>query len=436
MTSIPQDLPRHHAGPHATSARSALIDHFRRVRALSVKLAEPLSAEDQCIQAMSDASPTKWHLAHTTWFFETVVLAAHESGYRCVDAQYAYLFNSYYESLGPRQPRPQRGMITRPGVDEVLRYREEIERRILAFMHDCPPTAWVEAEPLILLGLNHEQQHQELILTDIKYALSLHPFDPAYGKRHELPPVVVPPLTWLDFDGGVKEVGHDRSSGFGYDNETPRHEVLLYPYRLANRLVTCGEYLEFITDGGYRRPELWLSDGWAVVCEQGWRAPLYWREEGDGGWSVFTLHGRRAVDPDEPVCHVSLYEAAAFATWAGARLPTEFEWEAAVSGLALEGAFLVPDILHPLPAMTGEGLEQAFGDVWQWTRSSYDPYPGFKPLVGAVGEYNGKFMIGQNVLRGGSCATPSGHVRATYRNFFPPGTRWQFSGIRLARDVA
>lgn len=415
------------------------MERFRHVRALSLKLSEPLSAEDQCIQAMPDASPTKWHLGHTTWFFETVILAAHDSNYRRVDARYAYLFNSYYESLGPRQPRPQRGMITRPGVDAVLRYRAEIDRRMQAFMHDCPPATWAQAEPLILLGLNHEQQHQELILTDIKYALSLHPFDPAYCERHVLPPVVVPPLAWLDFNGGVKEVGHDRSSGFGYDNETPRHRILLYPYRLANRLVTCGEYLEFMADDGYRRPELWLSDGWAAVCEQDWQAPLYWRAEGgegEGGWSVFTLHGRRNVDPDEPVCHVSLYEAAAFATWAGARLPTEFEWEAAVSGLPLEGAFLSPDILHPLPAMAGEGLEQVYGDVWQWTRSSYDPYPGFQPLAGAVAEYNGKFMIGQNVLRGGSCATPPGHIRASYRNFFPPGTRWQFSGIRLARDVA
>jgi ergothioneine biosynthesis protein EgtB len=420
-----------------STGRDDLLDRFKAVRALTDELAAPLSAEDQCIQPMPDASPTKWHLGHTSWFFETVVLGALAPDYRCFDERFAYLFNSYYESLGPRQPRPQRGMITRPGVEEVRRYREEIDRRMDRFLHTCDPDSWERAKSLTILGLNHEQQHQELILTDIKYTLSRNPFDPVYRRReHCGGSGATVRFEWLDNPGGTVTMGHEAQLGFAYDNEMPRHSVILPPYRLGNRLVTCGEYLEFMADDGYRRPEFWLSDGWASVCSEGWNAPLYWRDEGAGGWSLFTLHGRRAVDPGEPVCHVSLYEAAAYATWAGARLPTEFEWEAAASRTHVTGNFLDPELLHPQAAVPGEGMVQAFGDSWEWTRSSYDPYPGFRPMTGAVAEYNGKFMVGQLVLRGGSCASPPGHLRATYRNFFPPGARWQFSGIRLARDVS
>lgn len=424
------------AAPRDSGVRAVLLEHFGTVRGLTVELAGPLSAEDQCIQPMPDASPTKWHLGHTTWFFETVVLVALSQHHRSVDERFAYLFNSYYESLGPRQPRPQRGMITRPGIDEVMRYREEVDRRMETFLGTCDQDVWAHAEALTTLGLNHEQQHQELILTDIKYALSLNPFEPAYRRHPHAPGGSAVPLAWLEYSGGTVTIGHKEGSRFAYDNEMPAHAVMLQPYRLANRLVTCGEYLAFMADGGYRRPGFWLSDGWATVCSEGWDAPLYWREEGKDDWSVFTLHGRRPVDPNEPVCHVSLYEAAAYAAWAGARLPTEFEWEAAASNVPVTGNFLDPDVVHPQAAVAGAGLLQAFGDAWEWTRSSYDPYPGFRTMKGAVAEYNGKFMVGQLVLRGGSCASPPGHLRATYRNFFPPGARWQFSGIRLAQDIS
>ena len=427
--------------------RAQLVARYRAVRGLSERLAAPLSAEDQCLQGMPDASPTKWHLAHTTWFFETAVLAALVPDYRPVDERYAYLFNSYYESLGPRQPRPQRGMITRPGLAEVQVYRARIDELLTAFLLDCGEPRWQRAAALVELGLNHEQQHQELILTDIKYGLSLNPFDPVYRPAPFHPAAASAPLDWLDFPGGEAMVGQrvDQEGGsefgfefgyeFGFDNERPRHPVRLAPYQLATRLTTCGDYLAFMADGGYRRPEFWLSDGWAAVCAQGWQAPLYWRPEANQAWSQFTLHGRRPVEPGEPVAHLSFYEAAAYAAWAGARLPTEFEWEAAMAGLPLRGHFLDLDRLHPQAAGEGDGMQQAYGDVWVWTRSAYDPYPGFRPLAGALGEYNGKFMVGQLVLRGGSCATPLGHVRATYRNYFPPGARWQFSGLRLARDA-
>jgi len=413
--------------------RHSVLERYFAVRALSAKLAAPLSAEDQCVQAMPDASPTKWHLAHSSWFFETVILSPFLPDYRVFDERFHYLFNSYYESLGPRQARQQRGLITRPGVDEVQRYRAHIDAAMECFITGCDDRNWQSALGLIELGLNHEQQHQELILTDIKYALSLNAFDPAYQAPVAPNIGAAPALAWCDFPGGQIDIG-DSGSGFAFDNECPRHAVLLRPYQLANRPVSCGDYLAFIADGGYERPEYWLSDGWAMVREQGWLAPLYWRHESDGGWSVFTLHGRQALNPAEPVCHVSFYEAAAYAAWAGARLPTEFEWEAAVAALPVEGNWLESAALHPRPATPGAGLQQAFGDVWEWTRSAYDPYPGFKPLPGAVAEYNGKFMISQMVLRGGSCASPAGHLRASYRNFFPPSARWQFSGIRLARD--
>lgn len=420
---------------HSSAARSELAASVWAVRELSAQLARPLSAEDQCLQGMPDASPTKWHLAHTTWFFETVVLAALVPGYQPFDRSYAYLFNSYYESLGPRQPRPQRGMITRPGVDEMLAYREYVDTALLAFIAECSEERWKQTAALIELGLNHEQQHQELILTDIKYGLSLNPFDPIYRPRRPIPVGAEVALGWQDFAGGEMNIGHPIDSRFCYDNETPCHQVLLRPYQLADRLTTCGDYLAFMADGAYRRPEFWLSDGWTAVQDNDWQAPLYWRRENAGVWSIFTLHGRRPLDPAEPLCHISFYEAAAYAAWADARLPTEFEWEAAVAPLPVQGNFLDPTVLHPQASSSGQGLRQAYGDTWVWTRSSYDPYPGFRPLPGAVGEYNGKFMVGQLVLRGGSCASPSGHLRPTYRNFFPPAARWQFSGLRLARDL-
>jgi len=413
--------------------RSTLLARYRQIRATTEDLAAPLSAEDQCIQSMPEASPTKWHLAHTTWFFESVVLAALVTGYRPCDERFHYLFNSYYESLGPRQPRPGRGMITRPGLDEVRRYRGQVDQAMTRLIAGCDDATWPRVNALITLGLHHEQQHQELILTDIKHALSCNRYDPVYSVAMAAP-ATVPSLSWCDVRGGEIQIGHD-GTGFAFDNESPRHAVLVQPCRLANRLTTCGEYLEFMIDGGYRRPEFWLHDGWNTACEQGWQAPLYWHHEGGQDWSLFTLHGRRAVDAAEPVCHVSLYEAAAFAAWAEARLPTEFEWEAAVADLPVSGHFADSGILHPRPAGSGTGLLQAYGDAWAWTRSSYDPYPGFRPLPGALGEYNGKFMVGQLVLRGGSCASPRGHLRGTYRNFFAPGARWQFSGIRLARDA-
>ncbi|MCR8956374.1 ergothioneine biosynthesis protein EgtB [Variovorax sp. S2] len=411
-----------------TQAASALRDKFREVRAASLALAAPLSAEDQCIQSMPDASPTKWHLAHTTWFFETVLLQPHAAGYRPFDVRFHYLFNSYYEALGPRHPRPQRGLLTRPSVDEVHAYRSHVDEAVLALLdRDIGEQDWAAIEPIVTLGLNHEQQHQELLLTDILHALSCNPLLPAYkpAAGPALRLAAVPPaMRWLPQTGGVVQVGHEGPQlGFAFDNETPRHAALLQPYAIADRLVNCGDYAQFIADGGYKRPELWLSDGWAAVQAQGWQHPAYWLAPDDprlgpqqhqSGWQVFGPHGVRSMEADAPVSQLSFYEAAAYAEWAGARLPTEFEWEA---------AFDAP------------GISQMTGHVWQWTRSSYDPYPGFRPMPGIAAEYNGKFMVGQLVLRGGSVATPAGHTRPSYRNFFPPAARWQFSGLRLAKDV-
>lgn len=413
----------------AAQYTAALAARYHEVRARSLALAEPLSAEDQCVQSMPDASPTKWHLAHTTWFFETLALRASLPGYRPFSEAFAYLFNSYYESLGARQARPERGLLTRPPLSEVLQYRAQVDEAMDALLATSIP---VELAATIELGIQHEQQHQELILTDVKHLFSRNVLLPAHStasQRPRTPPVA---LAWIEFEGGRCEVGH-AGAGFAFDNECPRHAALLPPFCLANRPTTCGEYLAFIADDGYRRPEFWLSDAWATVQAQGWRGPLYWREI-DGEWHIFTLHGERMLDPDEPVCHLSFYEAAAFANWAGARLPTEFEWEAAIGSAACDGHFIEAGRLHPEAAHPGTGLLQRFGDVWAWTRSSYDPYPGFRPFPGSAGEYNGKFMVGQLVLRGGSCATPAGHIRASYRNFFPPAARWQFSGLRLARE--
>lgn len=395
---------------------------YAAVRSLSAGLARPLSAEDQCVQSMPDASPTKWHLAHTTWFFERMVLARRPN-HRPFDARYDALFNSYYLGLGTPMVRAERGLITRPSLDDVLSYRRHVDAAMADMLGD------EEAAPTIELGLNHEQQHQELLLTDIKHAFWKNPLHPAYCPALPAVAGMAPPLLWWEHGGGEVELG-DEGKGFAFDNEGPRHIRYVHPFRLASRLVTCGEFLDFIEDGGYDRPEFWLSEGWALSRVEGWRAPLYWL--GDG--TVFTLHGVRKLNPAEPVVHVSFYEAAAYADWAQKRLPTEFEWETAASDLPVAGHFLEIDSLIPRPAADGIRA-QMFGDAWVWTRSSYDPYPGFRPFDGAAVEYNGKFMVGQLVLRGGSCVTPPRHIRPTYRNFFPPSARWQFSGIRLAEDA-
>ncbi|MCU1461307.1 MAG: hypothetical protein JWO37_1382 [Acidimicrobiales bacterium] len=406
------------------------VDRYLDVRGLTEALAAPLSAEDQTVQSMPDVSPTKWHRAHTTWFFETFLLSPQLAGHREFHPAYGFLFNSYYETVGARHPRPQRGLLSRPGIEEIGRYRRHADAAMLDLL-DSEPAAHVAS--LIELGLHHEQQHQELLLMDIKHVLSLNPLRPQY--RSPSGPTVhhdAAPLRWIEHPGGLAEIGH-AGGGFAFDNETPRHAVQLVPFAIADRPVTCGEWLAFVDDGGYRRPELWLSDGWAAVTADRadrWEAPLYW--SGESGEEVFTLTGARGVDPAEPVCHVSYYEADAFARWCGARLPTEAEWEVVAAGRPVDdGHFLDLDVLHPRAAST----PSLFGDVWQWTSSAYLPYPGFRPAGGAVGEYNGKFMVNQHVLRGGGCATPAGHTRATYRNFFPPAARWPFTGVRLARDL-
>lgn len=413
--------------------RGALIGWYRTVRQLTDRLAEPLGAEDQTIQSMPDVSPTKWHRAHTTWFFETFVLKPHLADYREYDPAFGYLFNSYYEQIGERHPRPQRGILSRPTVEQIGGYRSHVDAAMQRLVETADEALCNTLAPLVELGLNHEQQHQELLLMDIKHVFSCNPLRPAYASAQAPGPGSIPPTSWIHFDGGLVEIGHD-GTGFAFDNEGPRHKTWLEPYRLANRLVTTGAFLEFIEDGGYETPAIWLSEGWATVQARGWKAPLYW-EEIDGEWQVFTLAGRRALDPREPVVHVSYYEADAFARWAGHRLPTEAEWETAATDLPVVGNFVDSGALHPRPAAgDGAGLQQMFGDVWEWTMSPYSPYPGFRPAEGAIGEYNGKFMVNQMVLRGGCCATSPGHTRATYRNFFPPDARWAFSGFRLADE--
>ena len=403
--------------------RDGLAAQYRAVRMQTEALARPLSPEDQNVQSMPDASPAKWHLAHTTWFFERLVLSRMPS-YEVFDPRYDALFNSYYLGLGQPLTRAQRGLLTRPDATDILAYRRYVDIAMADALAD-PDEA---IRDIVILGLNHEQQHQELLLTDIKHAFSCNPLLPAYRKAALSAVQNAPALEWARHDGGQIEIGH-HSEGFAFDNESPRHVVTLCPFRLASRPVTCGEYLEFISDGGYERPEFWLSDGWSLAQSEKWLGPLYWLGRGE----VFTLNGPRPIDPAEPVAHVSFYEAAAYAAWAGKRLPSEFEWEAIASAAPRAGNFLDSDLLHPSAAKPG--ASQLFGDVWEWTRSSYDPYPGYKPFEGPLSEYNGKFMIGQMVLRGGSCVTPAGHIRPTYRNFFPPAARWQFSGIRLAEDA-
>jgi ergothioneine biosynthesis protein EgtB len=414
---------------------TALAALFEQTRDATVRLAAPLSPEDCALQPMPDASPVKWHLAHTSWFFETFILERFEPAYRHFDASFRVLFNSYYNAVGEKHPRPQRGMISRPGLAEVLAYRKHVDKHMLDLLtHEPLPPGLRE---LVTLGVNHEEQHQELILTDLKYLLSLNPLKPVYRKHWPLTPIKARSPAWIAFEGGVVEAGF-AGNDFAFDNESPRHKTYVQPFELASHPVTHGDFLAFIEDGGYRRPDLWLSMGWDAVNAQQWEAPLYW-EQRDGNWHTFTLHGMAPVDRNTPLCHVSYFEADAYARWAGARLPTEFEWELAALGVAMEGNFVDSGALHPLAlrdAPPAPGLAQMFGDVWEWTQSSYAAYPGFKPAAGAIGEYNGKFMCNQYVLRGGSCATPLRHIRPTYRNFFPPDARWQFSGLRLARDAS
>lgn len=436
---------------HATDAGAlngaGLIERFRRVRAFTEELCQPLQTEDYVIQSMPDASPTKWHLAHTTWFFEAFVLRAHVPDYRPCDPQYNYLFNSYYNAIGPQFCRARRGHLSRPTVREVYAFRRHVDARVIDLIErigpEGPPAAILE---ILVLGLHHEQQHQELILTDIKHAMYTHPTGPAlYPGASDGDSRAVPVMEWIRFDAGLKELGNDGPE-FRFDNEGPRHPEYVDAFEMGTRLVTNGEYLRFMDDGGYERPELWLSPGWAIFGGhvQGARdqerldRPLYWFRT-DDGWMHYTLAGAKRVAPGEPVVHVSYYEADAYARWAGCRLPTEAEWEVAAAGASIDAGHFSDDrAFHPrpLPAEATPGtLHQMFGDVWEWTSSAYRAYPGFRPMEGAAGEYNGKFMVNQFVLKGGSCATPRNHIRLSYRNFFPPDSRWQFMGIRMARDT-
>ena len=417
----------------ATVDRAALLARYREVRATTERLTSPLAVEDYVLQAMPDVSPTKWHLAHVTWFFETFILRPSLPGYRALDDRYQYLFNSYYNAVGPQFSRPERGHLSRPTVAEVFRYRAHVDEGIERLLASADAATLEPVTELFVLGLNHEQQHQELVLTDIKYNLAVNPLRPAYHAA-AIPRRDGRPWSWVSMDGGLVGLGCD-ADGFAFDNERPRHRVFVAPYRLASRPVTNGEFLEFVEAGGYRDWQVWLSEGWRIVQERGWGAPLYW-ERVDGAWIVQTLSGPQPLDPHAPVVHVSYLEADAYARWRGARLPTEAEWEAAATALPVRGHFMESGVFHPVPAPPGDDtLAQMYGDVWEWTQSAYAPYPGFRPLEGPATEYNGKFMVGQLVLRGGSCATPASHLRPTYRNFFPPDARWQFSGIRLAADA-
>ncbi len=414
--------------------RDLVRGHYDRVRAETERLAAPLSPEDQVVQSMPDASPAKWHRAHVTWFFETMVLKPFLDGYETPDPHYVFLFNSYYDAVGARHPRPQRGLLTRPTAEQVRAYREHVDAEMHRLFDEADTAAWDAAAPLIALGLHHEQQHQELLLMDILHAFAQNSVAPAYQAYRAAPAREAPPLEWFAHDGGMVEIGHEGPE-FAFDNEGPRHRVHLEPFRLASRLVTNAEWKEFMADDGYRRPELWLSDGWATVDAEGWEAPLYW-QACDGEWQSMSLAGLQTVNDQAPVCHVSLYEADAYARWAGKRLPREAEWEVFAAGLPVAGNFAGSGLLRPAPAAgeVSDRPEQMFGDVWEWTQSPYGPYPGFRPVSGAMGEYNGKFMANQFVLRGGACVTTEGHTRATYRNFFYPAMRWMFAGVRLADD--
>jgi ergothioneine biosynthesis protein EgtB len=438
--------------------RPQLADAYRAVRMTTLRLCQPLSSEDMVVQVDACASPTKWHLAHTTWFFETFVLQQHERDFDWHSTDFSYLYNSYYHAVGRMHDRPKRGFITRPTLEEVLVFRNAVDERIMALIEACDDETLTAIAPIIELGLNHEQQHQELMLTDIKLLFVANPLGIAYRTPRRAAPrpeTHFPrPLGWIPLDEGVIEIGHE-GDAFAYDNEGPRHRRFLEPFELADRLVTNGEYLEFLDDGGYEHPRHWLDDAWTRINSEHWTHPFYWRHH-NGVWQEYTLDGWRALDPYAPACHISFFEADAYARWRGDRLPTEAEWEHASEQCEINGNFLESDALHPqsthAEARSDESgrktgvaerdssdmsppLKQLFGDVWEWTRSAHEPYPGYEPPEGAIGEYNGKFMNGSYVLRGGSCVTSKAHIRRTYRNFFEPGARWQFTGIRLARST-
>ncbi len=416
-------------------ARSRALSDFQRVRSFTERVCEPLVIEDYGLQTVVEASPPKWHLAHVSWFYETFLLRPYLRDYQVFHAGFDHLFNSYYEQTGAGfWPRPERGLLSRPTVAEVYDYRRHVDAAMAQLIDACPSSDWPAVEHRLRIGLNHEQQHQELLVTDIKHHFACNPLRPAYRADLPVAPIGDPgPLGWLSFDGGLIETGAGPGD-FAYDNERPRHRVFLEAFSLADRLVTNGEFLEFMSDGGYRNPAFWLADGWAEVQRRGWCCPLYWEEQ-EGSWQLMTLAGVRALNPAEPVCHLSYYEANAFATWAGKRLPTEAEWELAATGCPVIGNFVDEQWLHPRPAGAEAGPRQLFGDVWEWTGSAYLAYPGYRAPAGALGEYNGKFMCNQMVLRGGSCATSRDHARASYRNFFYPHERWQFKGFRLAEST-
>jgi ergothioneine biosynthesis protein EgtB len=424
-------------GLSETATPETLVERYHRVRQFTERLCQPLVIEDYVIQAIADVSPPKWHLAHTSWFFETFILASACPGYRPLNAFYGYLFNSYYLAAGERHCRPKRGLLSRPTVEEVYRYRAYVDQHMTGLLTDLQGEKLERWAPLVGLGLHHEQQHQELLLTDVKYNFACNPLRPAYvilDSPKDTPAVA--PIGWVGFREGVYSIGHE-GRGFAFDNESPRHRSFVEPFELASRLITNGEYLAFMADGGYERPDLWLSMGWDTLHREGWRAPLYW-EQRDGTWWMMTLAGMQLVREAEPVCHVSYYEADAYARWANARLPTEAEWEVATVQLPVRGNFVEHQTFHPVPISESDAaltVAQMFGDVWEWTQSHYSPYPGYAAAPGALGEYNGKFMANQFVLRGGSCATSVSHIRSTYRNFFPADARWQFMGIRLAKAV-
>ncbi len=413
------------------STRQQLTARYKQVRQFTEKLCEPLQTEDYQIQSIIQTSPPKWHLAHVSWLFEAFVLPKFKPGYQVYDPQFDFLFNSYYYTHGQMYPRSQRGMLARPTVNEVYRYREYVDEQMYQLIENIDQAQWQDLAFYVILGLNHEEQHQELMLMDIKHNFSINPLKPAY--RNDLVDekvTTIPQLQWIGRAGGIYQIGSHQNDFF-YDNETPSHDILLQEHRLADRLITNEEYLHFMEDGGYRNPALWLSDGWALIQREGWTHPLYWSAN-DDGWNEYTLGGMRTLNPHQPVCHLSFYEADAYARWAGKRLPLESELECMLAELPVSGNFCDSDLLHPAPAKHGG---QWYGDLWAWTQSPYTAYPGFKPLAGSIGEYNGKFMSNQMVLKGGSCATPPGHTRASYRNFFYPEERWAFTGLRLADDM-
>ncbi len=434
LTAEPTRSPSSNTGS-AASPDGPLAARYQEVRRFSEALCEPLVAEDYVIQSMPDVSPTKWHLAHTSWFFEAFVLEPTSPGYQPFHPHFSYLFNSYYNAVGERHCRPKRGIVSRPTVEETYRYRAYVDEHMVELLGGADVDRLRELAPVVTLGLHHEQQHQELMLTDIKHVFTMNPLRPAYRERKPVGGYPVAPLRWLPHAEGVYWIGHE-GDGFAFDNEGPQHRQFVQPFSLASRLVTNGEYLAFMDDGGYERPEFWLSEGWNTVQTHHWKAPFYW-ERHDGRWMAMTLAGMRRVEEAEPVCHVSYFEADAYARWAGGRLPTEAEWEIVASAAPQDGNFVEDAHYHPVPAAAAPdgALTQGYGDLWEWTGSAYSPYPGYRPAAGALGEYNGKFMCNQYVLRGGSCATSCSHIRRTYRNFFSPDACWQFTGIRLAKDA-